>query len=98
MLVAEKWFDEHYAEFESVRVSVHATNKATKAAAASASYALTYEKLASLVSDARALFTKLCESQLAAEELVGECVRELAGSPIQAERLRSTYLVRFGDE
>ena len=95
MLVAEKWFDQHYADFEAVRVSVHATNKATKAAAASASYALTYEKLASLVSDARALFTKLCESQLTAVELVSECARELARTPVQAERLRSTYLVRF---
>jgi len=98
LLVAEKWFDQHYADFEAVRVSVHATNKATKAAAASASYALTYEKLASLVSDARALFTKLCESQLTAVELVSECARELARTPVQAERLRSTYLVRFVDE
>lgn len=98
LLVAEEWFDSHYKHFGKVRVSVQASNKATKAAAASSSYALTYEKLALLVSDARTLFTKLCESQLGANDLIGECARELANSPLQADRLQSSYLVHFVPE
>lgn len=97
LLVAQEWFDSQYPGYECVRVSVHATNRATAAAAASESYALTYEKLAALVSDARALFTKLCESQLPPNELVAECARELARSPVKGERLKS-YLTRFGRE
>lgn len=98
LLVAEEWFGNHYDGVECVRVSVHAQNKATKAAAATGSYALTYEKLASLVSDARAFFTKLCESQLKDNDLIAECARELAKSPLQADRLAKSYLFRFVDE
>ena len=98
LLVAEEWFGNHYDGVECVRVSVHAQNKATKAAAATGSYALTYEKLASLVSDARAFFTKLCESQLKDNDLIAECARELAKSPLQADRLAKSYLCSFIDE
>ena len=98
LLVAQQWFGKHYNGFDSVRVSLHATNKATEAAEASDSFALTYEKLAALVSDARVLFTKLCESQLAAKDLGDECARELSRSTLRAERLRGAYLVRFVSE
>lgn len=55
LLVAEEWFRRNYPGHSAVRVSVHPTNKATKAASATASYALTYEKLSALISDARSL-------------------------------------------
>lgn len=95
LLVAEEWFGQHYKDIECIRVSVHTHNKATKAAAATGSYALTYEKLAALISDARIFFTKLCESQLNDSDLVDECGRELAKSPLQANRLTQRYLVGF---
>jgi replicative superfamily II helicase len=95
LLVAEEWFNSHYEDLACVRVSVHATNKATEPAAAAGSFALTYEKLAALVSDARALFTKLCESQLDVEGLVADCARELARSAIRADRLKANYLAPF---
>lgn len=95
LLVAEEWFNAHYKGFGCVRVSIHATNKATAAAAADDSFALTYAKLAALVSDARVLFTSLCESQLKLEELVAECARELAKSTLRADRLKATYLTPF---
>ena len=79
-------------------ISVHPTNRATKAASATGSYALTYEKLAALVSDGRSLLTKLCESQLTDHDLSAECAREVDRSPIRADRLVRNYLVNFVEE
>ena len=95
LLVAAEWFEENYEGYKCVRVSVHPRNRATKAAGAGASHALTYEKLASLVSDARVLLTALCESQLPNQELVGECSRLLTNSSLSAERLIECYLMPF---
>lgn len=98
LLVADAWFSENYPGFSRVLVSVHPTNKATKAASATGSYALTYEKLAALVSDSRSLLAKLCESQLAEHDLSAECARELDRSPIRADSLVRNYLINFVDE
>lgn len=95
LLVAEEWFNEHYVDFDCIRVSVHAQNKATKAAAATESYALNYEKLNALISDARALLARLCESQLQDHDLTAECARELATSPLRSDRLVKAYLLKF---
>lgn len=98
LLVAEEWFREHYKGGDCQRVSVHAKNMATKAAAATGSYALTYQKLASLISDARALLSTLCESQLTSNDLVAECARQLVDSPLEARKLSKSYLTAFVDE
>lgn len=98
LLVAEEWFANKYNGFTCVRVSVHPTNRATKAAAATASYALTYEKLTALVADARSLLKKLCESQLTNAELEAECSRKIDKSPVRADRIVENYLVRFSEE
>ncbi len=97
LLVAKAWFAKHYNGYEVVCVSVHPQAKATKAAIADASHALTYQRLASLVSDARALLTALCDSQLPADDLVRECATLLSKSAIQAERLADKYLQPFSD-
>lgn len=95
LLVASEWFAKNYKGYRGVRVSVHPQNKATKAAVAGASHALTYEKLAALVSDARTLLTALCESQLSGTDLVTECNRLLEKSPLNASRMVESYLVPF---
>ncbi len=95
LLVAAEWFAANYKGYRCVRVSVHPQNRATKAAVAGASHALTYEKLTALVSDARALLTALCESQLSTAELVAECSRLLAKSNINENRLIDNYLAPF---
>ncbi len=97
LLVAGEWFAKNYPAYECVRVSVHPKNKATKAAVAGASRALTYEKIGALVSDTRVLLTRLCESQLAGEELVAECSRLLRGSPLHVNRIVAGYLLTFED-
>ena len=74
-------------DYQCVRVSVHPNNKATKAADAGGRYALTYEKLTALVSDARILLTTLCESQLSDTGLEAECGRLLAQSNLNEDRL-----------
>jgi len=95
LLVAAEWFAKNYKGYRCLRVCIHPKNRATKAAIAGASHALTYEKLAALVSDARVLLTALCESQLSDAELGGECSRLLAKSPLSADRLADSYLVPF---
>jgi replicative superfamily II helicase/Holliday junction resolvase len=95
LLVAAEWFGNNYEGYRCVRVSVHPSNRATKAAVAGASHALTYESLAALVSDTRVLLTALCESQLSNAELVTECGRLLAKSTLNADRLVDSYLVPF---
>lgn len=95
LLVAAEWFREQYPDYRAVRVSVHPKNRATKAAVAGASHALTYEKLAALVSEARSLLSALCESQLATSELVTECSHRLAKSLLHTDRIVDAYLVPF---
>jgi replicative superfamily II helicase len=95
LLIAAEWFANNYPNYRCVRVSVHPQNWATKAAVAGASHALTYEKLAALISDARVLLTALCESQLSDADLVAECSHLLAQSPLNADRLVDSYLVTF---
>jgi hypothetical protein len=98
LLVAAEWFAKNYEGYRCVRVSVHPKNRATKAAVAGASHALTYEKLASMISDARVLLTALCDSQLSDADLVAECSRLLAGSTISANRLVDSYMVLFEEQ
>jgi replicative superfamily II helicase len=95
LLVAAEWFAKNYPQYKCVRVSVHPTNLATKAAAAGASHVLTYEKLGSLISDARVLIRSLCESQLSGAELEAECSRLLARSSLSAVRIADHYLELF---
>jgi len=95
LLVAAEWFEKNYKWYECVRVSVHPKNKATKAAVAGASHALTYEKLAALVDDARSLLMSLSESQLSGDSLLAECERLLSQSSLKADRLVATYFVPF---
>lgn len=97
LLVAGEWFAKNYPEYECVRISVHPQNRATKAAVAGASYALTYEKLSCLISDARSLLTHLCESKLDTEDLIRECDRLLEHSNIRFDRLEEKYLCAFED-
>lgn len=80
LLVAAEWFAKNYSGYECVRVSVHPQNRATKAAVAGASHALTYEKLASMIVDTRTLLEQLSESQLAEDSLITECERLLIDS------------------
>lgn len=95
LLVAEEWFTKNYPDYTAIRVSIHPLNKATKAAAATMSYALTYEKLNALIADARALLTKLCESQRTDAELEAECARLIDRSPLRADNLVKNYLLNF---
>ncbi|RMN20577.1 hypothetical protein ALQ63_02239 [Serratia plymuthica] len=98
LLVAQEWFNQNYPGYKAVRVSVHPTNKATKSAAATDSYALTYETLTAMISDTRTLLTKLCESQLAEAGLAAECAREIEISSVRADKLIQNYLIKFVEE
>ncbi|MCI5162429.1 MAG: DEAD/DEAH box helicase [Candidatus Electrothrix sp. AX5] len=95
LLVASEWFASHYKDYKCVRISVHPKNKATKAAVAGASYALTYETLNSLISDARILLSSLCESHLSLSDLSTECDQLLVKSKIKHDRIVKNYLLPF---
>jgi replicative superfamily II helicase len=94
LLVAQEWFDGKYDGYKSVRVIVHPTNKATAAASAQGSYALTLDRLTALVADARVVLTELCESQLTDIEMEGHCQQLIERAPIRADRL-TEYLTPF---
>lgn len=95
LLVADEWFSEKYPDYTSVRISVHPQNRATKAAVAGASKALTYEKLSELIADARIVLTHLCESKLGKEDLILECDRLLGNSNIRFDKIAEAYLCSF---
>lgn len=95
LLVADEWFKTQYIDHTSVRVSVHPTNYATEPAAAESSYALTYDKLQLLISDARALLKELCESQLKVADLQHEAANLLSKSNINADKISQTYFQSF---
>lgn len=94
LLVAEQWFVQNYPGYSSHRVVVHPTNKATAAASAHESYALTLDRFNQLVAESRVLLRELCESQLTDIELEGQCQHSIEHSPIRADRLVN-YLVPF---
>jgi hypothetical protein len=98
LLVAAEWFAKNYPGYNCIRVCVHPKNQATKAAVAGASHALTYENIGALVSDARALLTTLCESQLSGENLITECDKLLSTSTLIFDRLANRYLCSFKEE
>lgn len=94
LLVAEQWFVRNYPGYSSHRVVVLPTNKATAAASAHESYALTLDRLNQLVAASRIFLRELCESQLTDIELEGQCQHSIEHSPIRADRLVN-YLVPF---
>ena len=95
LLVAEQWFAQNYPGHSAIRVGIVPNVYATKAAAAELSCALTLDKLALMVADARSLIAQLCESQLPAASLDGYCAQLLEKSPIAAEKLVVSYLQSF---
>lgn len=95
LLVAEQWFTQNYPGHVAIRVGIVPNAYATKAAAAELSCALTLDKLALMVSDARSLIADLCESQLPASTLEGYCAQLLEKSPLAAEKLVGSYLQSF---
>ncbi|HZJ99147.1 MAG TPA: DEAD/DEAH box helicase [Tissierellaceae bacterium] len=95
LLVAEEWFIENYPDYKCIRVSVHPSNNATKAAVAGASHALTYGKLSELVDETRIVLEQLCESQLSKSDLVVECERLLNSSNIRYDKIADNYLKAF---
>lgn len=95
LLVAEEWFSNHYPGYQCIRVSIHPENIATKAAVAGAAHALTYAKLTTLIDDARALLTRLSESQLTGSNLVAECDQLLSNSSLHSTRFVFGYLLPF---
>lgn len=97
LLVAQEWFTQHYHDYQSVKVAVVPQNRATRAASAHASHALTYENLQRLVTDVRTLLTQLCDSSLTGSHLVAECAARLRNSTLEAGQLVANYLVPFGD-
>lgn len=95
LIIAEEWLGEHYPDYSCVRVSIYPTNRATKNAYAQESYALTYEKLSLLVSDARKLIEDLCDMYLDGDELQSKCAQILKTSKIKHDKIVASYLQKF---
>ncbi|MBZ3640558.1 DEAD/DEAH box helicase [Enterococcus casseliflavus] len=95
LLIAERWFNENYPELKSINVSVHPKNKATEAAQASNTYALTYDSLSKLVLELRAMLGKLVNTSLNYEGLIQECEKLLSDSNLNSNNIEFEYLKKF---
>lgn len=95
LLVAIEWFKKEYQNYSYIAVSVHPNKTATKSAVADGTKALTYNKLYKLVSDARKLFLKLCESIRDKHELTDLCAGLVRESKLNPEAIISEYLLPF---
>ncbi|MCP9886197.1 DEAD/DEAH box helicase family protein [Synechococcus sp. ATX 2A4] len=95
LLVAEQWFNVEYPGQPCHRASVHPTSNATRNAIAQGSLALTYEKLAELVSDARRILKALVSSQRSGPDLISECAQFLQSSNLNHERIVGAYFLPF---
>lgn len=95
LLVAGEWFTRNYPEYECIRTSIHPQNFANKAAYAEDSYALTFEKLSALITDARILITSLVESHLEEDSFIAFCNECLAKSNVRSDKLVQNYLTTF---
>lgn len=73
LLVASEWFAKNYPGKQCIKVSIHPSKLATKAADAHDSYVLSNESLERLVTAGRQLFKALCESQLRGEAFAIHC-------------------------
>lgn len=95
LLVAVEWFKKNYPGYRYVPTSIHPVAKATKAVVTDELRALTFDSLNALVSDARILFTELCNSTLPKDQLVHRCEQLLATSSLRPDQFTSKYLVPF---
>lgn len=95
LLVSQVWFTAAYPNYTAVRVSVHPSAIATKAAVPIGVKALTYEKLQEVIGDARTLFATVCESNVPPAELASVVDRALKRSNVSADRILASYLQDF---
>lgn len=95
LLVASEWFKKHYPDYNCIRVSLLPDNKATQAATADLSYALTFANLADLLSELRILISKLLDSQISMEALETKCEQLLNSSNLRPKELIGKYLIFF---
>ena len=95
LLVAIEWFKKQYPDYLYVSVSVHPNKTATKSAVADGTKALTYQNLYKLISDARMLFIKLCESIREKPELTDLCTKLLSESKLNTKGFIQEYLLPF---
>jgi replicative superfamily II helicase len=95
LLVAELWFKGEYTGYEAIRVSVHPNRKTTEKAVAGDTRVLTYEKLNSLITNARRLISDLCESVEPEDQLIHTSDKLLAQLKLTPEEFETTYLEFF---
>jgi len=95
LLVAAEWFAKNYPGQPCLRVSVHPSRFATKAADAHGSYALSSEGLEHLVTAGRQLFKALCECHLCAEAFATHCESLLEKFGLRAQDLPGKFFRPF---
>ena len=95
ILSAGEWFKQEYPESSFIRVSMHPNRLAGDATITNETKVLTYEKLSSLVSDARTLIGELEKSSLKDAELEAKCEQMLRASNLTADKLPGYYLEEF---
>ncbi len=98
LLVAGEWFSKNYPDYSCFRVSIHPKNRATQAAVAGASHALTYHNLNLLISEAKNLLAILVDSLLEGDALTQKCQDLLENSSLQPNSIVEKFLLPFEEE
>jgi hypothetical protein len=95
LLVSVEWFKSQYGDRKCIPVVVHPTNKATEPAMAQNAFALTLDKLAQLVSEARGMLTALCNSTATKDARRALCEGLLKKHKLDLKQFIAEYLVSF---
>lgn len=94
LLEAFQWFCNEYPGFQGQKVVVHPNAAVTEQVSATDSLALTLDRLLTLVTRVRELFTDLCSSPLLGQALISKCDRRLVELELSSSTLRK-YLQPF---
>ena len=95
LLVAEKWFGQHYPDRRSIGVILHPTNLATEPAMAQTTLALTFDSLANLASSLRVVLQEVCLNHGSTQQRVLLCDKLLRQHNLTMPTLETSYFQPF---
>ena len=95
LLNSAQWFQTIYPGFAGCRVVVHPNNLTTDSVVPDDSYALTLDKLGTLVGNTRELLTNLSSVPMGRETTLAKCDEDLLALNLTPDRLVKVFLEAF---
>jgi hypothetical protein len=95
LLVSAEWFEEQYPGRTCVRVRLHPNDKATRAAMAQNTFALTFDGMDRLVSAVRAVLTEVCLAATTTQRRLHLCEELLKRYHLTPQAVIEQYFTKF---